>query len=447
MRLTAALGTPLALGELGWMSTYIIDAIMIGRLPHAALSISASSLGNTIYYALVFCAIRMLTGVRTLVAQAHGQHNPHESRKLLAQALWFVALGTPAVMLATLGTIPLLSLFGIDPAIIRETSHYLHALIWSTAPLLLYMALRFYLQSINKVLLVSASLITATLVNWLFDYLFLYKYPMGIAGSGWATTVVRLYMLVLVATGFYLHERKLSLALLKPDPTRLRALARIGIPDALANITDLGFSTYMSIACARLGATLLAAHQVVLDLDAFVYMIPLGLSYATVVRVGQSAGIDNLPAVRRSAQASLILGLSCIVLAGALFAGLPNLWASVYTNDPAVITAAIPLFLLCAFIQFGDAAEVLYSSALTGLGDTRTPFLANTLLFWGLGAPLSWFLAFHTSLSLQGLWLGRTGAALTTALVMAIAWHRRVRKAQTARPSERLKLLQPLATI
>ena len=426
------------------MSTYIVDAIMVGRLPHAALSISASSLGNTIYYALVFCAIRMLTGVRTLVAQSHGQGNHAESLNLLAQSLWFVLLGTPAVMLATLGTIPLLNLFGIDPAIIQETSHYLHAVIWSTAPLLLYMALRYYLQSINKVLLVSVSLITANLVNWAFDYLFLYKHPMGIAGSGWATTVVRLYMLALVATGFYLHERVVPHA--KPDLTRLRALSRIGIPDALANITDLGFSTYMSIACARLGATLLAAHQVVLDLDAFVYMVPLGLSYATVVRVGQSAGLGSLDAVRRSAQASLILGLTYIALAGALFAGLPHLWASLYTNDPAVIAAAIPLFLLCAFIQFGDAAEVLYSSGLTGLGDTRTPFLANTLLFWGLGAPLSWFLAFHTSLSLRGLWLGRTAAALATVAAMAVAWHLRVRKAQTARPSELLKLLQPLAT-
>ncbi len=41
------LGVPLALGELGWMSTYIVDAMMIGRMSHSTLAIGASSLWNT----------------------------------------------------------------------------------------------------------------------------------------------------------------------------------------------------------------------------------------------------------------------------------------------------------------------------------------------------------------------------------------------------------------
>ena len=198
---------------------------------------------------------------------------------------------------------------------------------------------------------------------------------------------------------------------------RLKLLFKIGWPSAVQNLTDLGFSTWMSITCAQLGATLLAAHQVVLDLDAFIYMVPLGLSYATIVRVCQNAGNGSLFAVRRSAKASLILGLSFIGVASLLFAGVPHIWASVYTDDPAVITAAAPIFLLCGFFQLGDAANVILGSALTGLGDTRTPFILNTVIYWLLGAPLGWYLAFHSSLSLRGLWLGRAAAAVLTGLV------------------------------
>ena len=95
---TAFLGFPLALGELGWMSTYIVDAMMVGRMPHSALAISASSLGNTIYYAIVFCAIRFLTGLETLAAQAYGRgtsEGKQEAMHLFAQSVWFVAVGTP----------------------------------------------------------------------------------------------------------------------------------------------------------------------------------------------------------------------------------------------------------------------------------------------------------------------------------------------------------------
>ncbi len=434
------------------MSTYIVDAIMIGRMPHAALSISASSLGNTIYYALVFCAIGMFTGVETLTAQSFGRDDCKDCVHTLAQSMWFVVLGTPAVMFATIASVPLLSRFGTSPEIVAETGRYLHALVWSTAPLLLYWALRRYLQSINRVLLITASLITANLVNLVGDWSFLYGHlgvrPMGIAGSGWATCIVRLYMVGLLLFGIMrspLGEgQSYSLALFRPDLSRLSLLARIGWPAAVEELTDLGFSTYMSIVCAKLGATMLAAHQVVLDLDAFIFMVPLGLSYATAARVGQSAGRSSLPGVRRSVKASLVLGMSFICVASLLFAGLPRVWASIYTNDPAVIATAAPIFLICGFAQLGDAVNVLFCAALIGLGDTRTPLIANTAVYWAIGVPLSYWLGFHSDLALAGLWMGRMFAALVTGATLGLVWRARLRRIEGGRRSDSLALLHLL---
>ena len=332
IKYTARLGAPLALGELGWMSTYIVDALMIGRLPHSALSISASSLGNTIFYAIVFCAIRLMTGIDTLVAQSYGAGDRSDCERTLGQSLWFVLLGTPAVMLLTLGALHLLPHLGTPPEICAETGRYLHALIWSTAPLLAYMALRFYLQGIDRVLLVMISLVTSAAVNWAGDWALLYGHlgakAMGIAGSGWATCIVRVYMMALLVIGIMLSRRNspspFSREMLLPRLDRLRILVRIGWPSALNSLTDLGGSTYLSILCARLGARLLAAHQVVLDLDAVVYMVPMGISWAALVRVGQAAGRNNVSQVRRSAQASILLTLGYIGIASCLFAGFPT---------------------------------------------------------------------------------------------------------------------------
>jgi hypothetical protein len=145
---TLRLGGPLALGELGWMSTYIVDALMIGRLSNSPLAISASSLGNTIFYAIVFCAIYLMNGLETLIAQAYGQADETEGVLLLAQSFWLVLVGTPLVMVLSLGALWLLPHMGTPPEIVAETTRYLKPLVWSTAPLLTYMALRKYLQSI-----------------------------------------------------------------------------------------------------------------------------------------------------------------------------------------------------------------------------------------------------------------------------------------------------------
>lgn len=451
-RWTLRIGGPLALGELGWMSTYIVDAIMIGRLPHSALSIAASSLGNTIFYAIVYFVIYLMNGLETLIAQAYGRGDRQECVRLLAQSMWIVLVGTPLTMLLTMASVALLPHLGTPPEIVAEVRRYLHALIWSTAPLLLYMALRRYLQSINHVLLVSVSLITAGVVNFVGDWAFLYGHlglhPMGVAGSGWGTCIVRLWMLGLLVGGtvvaFRRNGHRLTLGLLRPDWPRLKALLTIGWPSGLDFSFDLAMSTYMSILCARLGTTLLAAHQVVLDLSAFVYMVPQGLSYAALIRVGQGAGRNDLRQMRRATNATLLLSFGFTAVATILFGSFARLWAGMYTNDHAVVLAAVPIFAICGFALLGDAISITFSSALTGIADTRSPLFANIVANWLIGIPLAYVLTFRLGWGLQGMWTGRAIGSLTSALATGILWAWQMRRAAKADRTHRISLFTPL---
>lgn len=446
------LGGPLALGELGWMSTYIVDALMIGRLPHSALSISASSLGNTIYYAVVFFAIYMLNGLETFVAQAAGQGDREEGVRMLSQSMWIVVTGTPLVVLATFGIAALLPTFGTSAELYAETQRYLHALVWSTLPLMLYMAIRRFLQSINRVLLVSASLITAGLVNWLFDWLLLYGHgglpAMGIAGSGWSTVIVRCWMLLLLIPGAVLAFRHMqvwpTLRMLLPDPARLKALLNIGWPSGLQFSLELAISAYMSILCARLGTTMLAAHQVTLDLNAFAYMVPTGLAYAAMIRVGQCAGRNDLTGVRRNAAAALSVALSYSSVAAVLFLTLSHRLAGLYTNDPQVVAQATQLLRLCAVLILGDAVFVIFASALTGLGDTRSPLVLSVVSNWVLSMPAAYVLAFPLGYGVHGLWMGRALASAVTGVGMAAWWYHRMRVQASGRSATKLNLLTPI---
>lgn len=433
---TLRLGGPLALGELGWMSTYIVDALMLGRL-HSPIAIAASSLGNTIYYAIVFCAIYLMNGLETLIAQAYGRRDTDETLRLLSQAFWFVLVGTPLVMVATLGCLYLLPHFQTPADIVAETTNYLVPLVWSTAPLMAYMALRRFLQSVNNVFWVTLSLITASFVNWLGDYTFLFGHfgvdAMGVAGSAWGTLVVRIYMLLLLTAGSVITIRRLHLrfrvAMLYPDFARIKILLQIGWPSALEVLAELGVSTYQSILCARLGAVLLAAQQVVLDLNAFVYQVPGGLSYATVVRTGQAAGRDSWSEVRRAANASLVLGVGFMAVAGLIFAGFSHQWASLYTTSVEVVVASQPIFTICAFLLMTDTIFVILASALTGLGDTKTPMMASIVGNWGVGMSLAYVLTFHFDQSLWGLWLGRAVGSAIAALSLVIVWRVRLKQA------------------
>ncbi len=442
VRLTTRLGAPLALGELGWMSTYIVDAVMVGRMGHSAVAISASSLGNSLFYAIAFFGVGLLFGLDTLVSQAYGRGEAEDGLYSLVQSLFVVAVCSPIVMLLTSAAPHALGLIHVDPAIVTATIAYMNALRWSAPPLLLYMAVRHYLQAIDRTGWIMTSLLTANLVNWLFDWLLIYGHgpfhAYGIAGSGWATCVVRAYMvgLLLLALGLSLRRTPIQLrrGAWRPDRERLRSIFNIGWPVGLQQFGDLSLSSFSTVLTSTLGATLLAAHQVVLDLNAFSSMIPTGIQAAAAVRTGQGAGRGDGAQVRRAGYASVAITSACMVAASVSFIAVPRLWASIYTNDRAVMAATVPIFFICAFGRVFDGAQVVLQGALRGMGETRIPLIASFGCTWLLGVPLSALLVFRFHMQLAGVWMGSMLAILPLFAIMVTAWFRRVRRFRTNHP-------------
>ena len=109
-----------------------------------------------------------------------------------------------------------------------------------------------------------------------------------------------------------------------------------------------------------------------------------------------------------------------------------------------MVAAAAPIFLICGILQIGDAAGVIYSSALTGLGDTRTPMIVNALWYWALGMPLSYWLTFHAGMAVEGLWIGRAVAAIGSGANVAFVWYTRMQNSSSSPQRSRLTLLPSL---
>ncbi len=436
VRQTLRLGAPLALAELGWMSTYLVDAYMVGRLPRGAEAIAASSLGNTIYYAIVFFGVGLLYGLDTLVAQAFGRDDGQGALRALLQSLWLVVLWIPMTHGLVLVTGPLLRWDGIEPGLAATTVVYLRALVWSTTPLLLYMALRRYLQSVNRTTAIMVSLLTAVGVNFVADWALCFGHmgsrALGIAGSGWATGVVRLYMLAVLGVAFLVHLRRDKLRLrwsdLQPSAEPLRALLALGWAPAIQTAADLGVSTVQTLICGRLGAVALAVNQVVLDVAAFVYMVPLGMQSAVAIRVGQSVGAEYRQGVARSTRVASWISIGFTGVAAALFLVMPRQLAHIYTVDPTVVAEAVGVFAIAASYQIFDGWESCLAGSLRGLGDTTTPMMAGVFWSWLIGVPLTWYLTVRTPLGLHGLWIGRAVPSILTAVSVALVWRSRFRK-------------------
>ncbi len=166
------LATPLVIAELGWMGMGVVDTMMVGRV--SAEAMGAVSLGSVLFYAVAIFGSGLMLGLDTLVSQAYGARRFMDCHRAVLGAIYFSLPLTPLLMGLVWCWVPLLVRFGIHPAVLREAIPYLRAIMWSTFPLLLYFALRRYLQAMNRTTPIMFALITANLVNVAGNWILVY---------------------------------------------------------------------------------------------------------------------------------------------------------------------------------------------------------------------------------------------------------------------------------
>jgi len=433
VRVTLRLALPLIFAEIGWMSMGIVDTVMVGRLPNSAVAIGATGLGQSLYHSLaIFCG-GLLLGMDTFVSQAFGREDLEDARHSLLNGFALACVLAPLLMLTVSLWPPLMHYFGISPELVEPMRPFLRALNWGSLPLLAYFALRRYLQAVNVTHPIMFALISANLVNAFGDWVLIYGHfgfrAMGIEGSGWATCVARIYMASVLAVTLLCVEAKRGLARLvgslRVDVARLRALLKLGAPAATQIFLEIGAFSAATALCAKLGPLPLAGHEIAINCAAFTYMVPLGISSAAAVRVGQQLGRRNPEGARRAGWSAILIGAGFMTCAGVIFVSIPKLIARLFSPDPTVIRVGASLLLVAAAFQLFDGLQTVATGALRGSGDTRRPMIANLIGYWVIGLPLGYVLAFRFGWGAFGVWIGLCIGLMIIGCALILAWRNR----------------------
>jgi MATE family multidrug resistance protein len=433
-RLTLRLALPLIFAEVGWMSMGIVDTIMVGRLPNSAVAIGATGLGQSLYHGVAIFTGGLLLGMDTFVAHAYGREDLEDARHSLVNGLFLAFALTPLLMLAVSFWPALMQRFGISVQLVEPMRPYLLALNWGSLPLLAYFALRRYLQAVNVAHPIMFALISANIVNAFGNWVLIYGHlgfrSMGVTGSGWSTCWARIYMALCLAITLLWVERKRVrpgwMRAVRVDVRRMYALLKLGAPAATQILFEIGAFSAATALCARLGPVPLAGHQIALNCAALTFMVPLGVSSAAAVRVGQQLGRRDPDGARRAGWSAIIIGVGFMACAGVVFVSIPKLIARLFTPDPAVIQVGSQLLLVAAAFQLFDGLQTVATGALRGAADTRTPMLANFVAYWLMGLPAGYVLCFTLGWGAVGIWIGLCGGLMIIGSALLIAWRRRM---------------------
>jgi MATE family multidrug resistance protein len=449
------LAIPLIAGELGWVSMSLVDTVLLGRGPNAALAMAAAALAQVLFNTLCFGVGGVLLGLDALISQALGARQQEEANRWLLHGL-VMAVALSVLLLAAFAFGPLLLVqLPVDHAILAQAIPAMTGLNYGTLPLLLYFTLRRYLQAANHGRPIAFALISANVVNAAGDWLLIFGHrwhgmtipAYGVLGSSWSTSFARLYLMaVLLVAVWWLNRRHnyglgavFRGALTSPralaariEYQHLRRLFLLGAPAGASIFVEIGIFALVTTLIATFGRLPLAGHEVALQCASTTFMVPFAISSATSVRVGHAIGRMRIgravPAdVAAAGYSGIGAGAAVMLVAAVVFLAVPAQIARLFTPDAGVIAAAVPLLLISAGFQFFDGVQINASGALRGAGNTASPLFTQLVCYWGVGMPLGWWLGFREHLGAAGLWWGLLIALTGAAFVLLYFWRRTMR--------------------
>jgi MATE family multidrug resistance protein len=424
---TLKLAVPLALTQLGQIAMMTTDIAMIGRF--GAEAVAAASLAHTVYFVSFTFGMGLVSAVAPLAAQAFGARNPHLIRRSLRVGLWAALLmSLPLIALSFRGE-QILLMLEQSPVAAHLAQEYLLGLTWGILPALWFLAIRGFMSAVNRPEPILWITLAAIPANALLVYLLLYGAfglpQLGVFGAGFASSVVNLgtFLAGLWFAGRRRPFRKFHVLghFWRIDWQLMRKLVVIGAPISLSFLLEYGLFGAAGLLMGVISTTALAAHQIALQVVAILFMVPFGISMAATVRVGHAIGRREADGVLRAGMVATWLGIAigaALTLAVMLsrFA-IATIFLGESTDAAAGLSATLLLVGSTFFIA--DGIQTIAAGSLRGMNDTRVPLVFATISYWLIAFPCAWWLAFHTSMSAVGVWIGLSvGTAVYATLLL-----------------------------
>ncbi len=440
------LGIPLAGVQLSQAAIGFVDTLMMGRMGLETLA--AGGLAALTFSVFLYTATGIIMGVSPIVATAYGSQHKQQIERVVQQGCLLVIGLTIPISLLIANVDTLIRQLGQAETTVVLGNTYLDIMVWGFFPALGCSLLRSVVSAMSHTQIVMPIAIGGTIMNTIGDYILGFgKFGcprLGITGLAIAS-VLTIWAMFLTLIAYILTQTELKTYQFFPQISRLdrqvvtlfdrqilNTLIRVGLPIGIATALEIGLFTIVTYLMGLLGTEVLAAHQVVLQTIAITFMVPLAMSYAATIRVGQEIGQHNLVGATRAGYVGAALGLGFMMLMAAIMLLFPQQIIGIFidTSDlrnANVVALATGMMTVAAISQILDGPQKIIMGALYGLQDTRIPMLLSLLAFWGVGLTSGYWLGFHTSLGGSGLWIGQSIGIAISAVMFFWRFHYLVR--------------------
>ncbi|ARP85998.1 MATE family efflux transporter [Bordetella genomosp. 9] len=421
---------PVLISQWAGIAFGVLDTAMTG---HASPDdLAAMSLSASVFITVFVGLMGVIHALIPILAQHFGAGRMRDVGAMWGQGVWLaIALSVFGGALMLFPDMWLSFSGDVAPDVRARVASYLQALTLALPATLIFRTIYALGTAVSRPKLVMAinlvAIVFKALFNWVLIYGELGLPALGATGAGLSSALVSWMML---GGGLWIITRdryyaRLHLRIGRPQWKAQKELLRLGLPMGGSYLVEVSAFTFMALLVAREGTFVTGGHQIMSNLAALCYMMPMAIGVASASLTAQAIGAGQLALAHRTGMAGLVLGLAGAALTSlVLWTGRP-LILQAYTDNLQVAAVAatllqvIPLFHLC------DAMQCINSYLLRAYKVAVMPLVLQTSALGVIGLGGGWLYGFGPRRgdldALRNLLLPGSPVGAGTMWLMAIA--------------------------
>jgi len=378
-------------------------------------TLAAVSLANSFFNIVSYFAVGAATSIDTLVSQAYGRKDIVDCQAWLVRALAIFTVASIPLCGVLAVAASIFTAFGLAADLVNMAELYILRLLPGTPCFILFNILQKYQQSMNVMIPAMAVLFFTNVLNvgatvWAVK-------SGDITSLAWALTAVRVLLFLLMALAVVtlspewrscrIDSGKAAGGVKLWSWTPVRRLLSLSLAGAFMTGLEACAFEATVLAAGRLGRHSLDAHNILLQCIALFYLsVPLGISVAVTIRVGNLLGDGEAQLAKLSAHLCLAIGTAFMLVSGTGLFVLRHSLGRAFTSDRQVIAMVAKIAPVAACFQIIDGFQGVSAGVMRGIG--QQAFLAKSIFvaFYCIALPFGFWLCFSLQWGIFGLWIG-----------------------------------------
>lgn len=423
---------PLLLSNVLQSVGQLFGMVVVGRWL-GVNDLAAISAFFPLFFLLVSFVIGIGSGSSILIGQAFGAKNEDRLKAIVGTTLTFTfIIGVVLAIVGSIFAMDIMRLMGTPENIIEISVHYARILFISMPVLFLYFAYTTFMRGTGDSKTPFYFLIVSTALNMILLPILIFGWlgapKLDVYGAAYASVISTVITFVVMLV--YLKKKNHPLQLdstvrkyLRMDWNLLKLLLRLGIPASI-NMILVSLSEIAVIAFVnRYGSDATAAYGVVNQVASYVQMPAVSLGITVSIFAAQSIGANQFDRLQKVVKAGIIMNY---VIGGVLISLIylfsRDILSLFLTSQTTIeIAHSLVMITLWSYLIFGHAQII--SATMRASGTVLWPTVIGVVSIWLVEVPVAYYLSYHTSLGIEGIWIGYP-AAFIVSLILQYAYYK-----------------------